>query len=77
MLVAPQRSIGEFRKLAAEKLHRIVIREVPEHLTQFSDWVLEVAPPCLFGRARAASLKTKRHQPVAVKKNPAIFFPVS
>ena len=36
MLVAPERSLGEFRKLASARLMRLVRREVPKELTQYS-----------------------------------------
>jgi protein required for attachment to host cells len=35
-LVAPERSLGEFRALASAKLLRLVWREVPKELTQYS-----------------------------------------
>lgn len=41
VLVAPERSLGEFRTIAAEKLRRAVWREVPKELTQFSAHELE------------------------------------
>jgi protein required for attachment to host cells len=40
-LVAPQRSLGEFRSIAPDKLLRAVWREVPKELTQLSAHELE------------------------------------
>lgn len=41
VIVAPQRSIGEFRAIASDKLRRAVWREVPKELTQLSAHELE------------------------------------
>jgi protein required for attachment to host cells len=41
VLVAPERSLGEFRTLAPDKLLRAVWREVPKELTHLSDHELE------------------------------------
>ena len=41
VIVAPQRSLGEFRAIASDKLSRAVWREVPKELTQFSAHELE------------------------------------
>ena len=41
VIVAPERSIGEFRSIASDKLRRIVWKEVPKELTQFSAHELE------------------------------------
>jgi protein required for attachment to host cells len=41
VVVAPERSIGEFRTLAADKLRRAVWREVPKELTKLSAHELE------------------------------------
>jgi protein required for attachment to host cells len=37
IVVAPERSLGEFRKLASDRLRKLVISEVPKELTQYSD----------------------------------------
>src|SRR5206468_4739101 len=37
IVVAPERSLGEFRSLASAKLMRLVASEVPKELTQYSD----------------------------------------
>lgn len=37
IVVAPERSLGEFRKLASERLRKLVVSEVPKELTQYSD----------------------------------------
>ena len=37
MVVAPERSLGEFRKLASDRLRKLVVSEVPKELTQYSD----------------------------------------
>jgi protein required for attachment to host cells len=42
VLVAPERSLGEFRTIAPDKLRRVVWREVPKELTQFSAHELEI-----------------------------------
>ena len=41
VVVAPERSIGEFRTLAADKLRRAVWREVPKDLTHLTVHELE------------------------------------
>ena len=41
VLVAPERSLGEFRTIAAEKLRRAVWREVPKELTHLPPHELE------------------------------------
>jgi len=41
IVVAPERSIGEFRKLASPKLRALVLREVPKEFTQFPEHELE------------------------------------
>lgn len=41
VIVAPERSLGEFRSIAADKLRRAVWKEVPKELTQFSAHELE------------------------------------
>jgi protein required for attachment to host cells len=41
VVVAPERTIGEFRSLAPDKIRRIVWREVPKELTQLSVHELE------------------------------------
>ena len=41
VIVAPERSLGEFRSIASDKLRRAVWREVPKELTQFSAHELE------------------------------------
>jgi protein required for attachment to host cells len=41
-IVAPERSIGEFRKEATDKLSRVVWREVPKDFTHYSDHELAV-----------------------------------
>lgn len=41
VIVAPQRSLGEFRSIAPDKLLRAVWREVPKELTQLSTHELE------------------------------------
>jgi len=41
VLVAPERSLGEFRTLAPDKLMKAVWREVPKELTHLSDHELE------------------------------------
>jgi protein required for attachment to host cells len=41
VLVAPERSLGEFRTLAPDKLRRAVWREVPKELTHLSEHELE------------------------------------
>jgi len=41
VVVAPQRSLGEFRSIAPDKLLRVVWREVPKELTQFTAHELE------------------------------------
>jgi protein required for attachment to host cells len=41
VVVAPERSLGEFRKLASDKLRRVVWRELPKELTQLSLHELE------------------------------------
>lgn len=41
VLVAPERSLGEFRSIAPDKLRRAVWREVPKELTQFPPHELE------------------------------------
>ena len=41
VIVAPQRSIGEFRAIAPDKLRQAVWREVPKELTQLSAHELE------------------------------------
>ena len=41
VIVAPQRSLGEFRSIAPDKLRRAVWREVPKELTQLSAHELE------------------------------------
>jgi len=40
-IVAPERSLGEFRALASDKLKALVWREVPKEFTQYSDHELE------------------------------------
>jgi protein required for attachment to host cells len=42
VVVAPERSLGEFRSIASDKLLRTVWREVPKELTQFSAPELEI-----------------------------------
>jgi protein required for attachment to host cells len=42
MIVAPARSIGEFRSLAPEKLSRLIWREVPKELMHLSNHDLEI-----------------------------------
>ena len=37
MVVAPERSLGEFRKLVSDRLRKLVVSEVPKELTQYSD----------------------------------------
>lgn len=37
IVVAPERSLGEFRKLASPRLMKLVAREVPKELTQYTD----------------------------------------
>jgi len=37
IVVAPERSIGEFRELASAKLRNIVVKEVAKELTHYSD----------------------------------------
>ena len=37
IVVAPERSLGEFRELASRRLMRLVIRQIPNELTQYSD----------------------------------------
>jgi protein required for attachment to host cells len=37
IVVAPERSLGEFRKLASSRLMKLVVREVPKELTQYTD----------------------------------------
>jgi protein required for attachment to host cells len=37
IVVAPERSLGEFRKLASDRLRKLVVSEVPKELTQYSD----------------------------------------
>ena len=41
VLVAPERTLGEFRTIAPDKLRRAVWREVPKELTHFSAHELE------------------------------------
>jgi protein required for attachment to host cells len=41
VIVAPKRSLGEFHKLATEKLRRSVSREVAKDLVKLSDHELE------------------------------------
>src|SRR5262249_44607311 len=41
-VVAPERSIGEFRTLASDKLLRTVWREVPKELMHLSDHELQI-----------------------------------
>jgi protein required for attachment to host cells len=41
-IVAPERSLGEFRALAPAKLLKLVWREVPKELTQFSAHELQI-----------------------------------
>jgi len=40
-IVAPERSLGEFRALASDKLKALIWREVPKELTQYSEHELE------------------------------------
>jgi protein required for attachment to host cells len=42
VVVAPQRSIGEFRTLASDKLRRVVWREVPKDLSNLTVHELEI-----------------------------------
>ena len=42
VVVAPERSLGEFRSIASDKVLRTVWREVPKELTQFSAHELEI-----------------------------------
>jgi len=37
IVVAPERSLGEFRSLASSRLMKLVVRQVPHELTQYSD----------------------------------------
>jgi len=41
-IVAPERSLGEFRSLASPKLLKLIWREVPKELTQFSPHELQI-----------------------------------
>jgi protein required for attachment to host cells len=36
IVVAPERTLGEFRTLASPKLRNVVVREVPKELTQYT-----------------------------------------
>src|SRR5262245_41609730 len=42
IVVAPERSLGEFRSIASDKLLRAVAHEVPKELTQLSAHELEI-----------------------------------
>lgn len=37
IVVAPERSLGEFRKLASDRLMKLVVGQVPHELTQYTD----------------------------------------
>ncbi len=37
LIVAPERSLGEFRKLASDRLMKLVLAQIPNELTQYSD----------------------------------------
>ncbi len=37
LVVAPERSLGEFRKLASDRLLKLVLAQIPKELTQYSD----------------------------------------
>ena len=37
IVVAPERSLGEFRDLASDRLMRLVVSQIPKELTQYSD----------------------------------------
>lgn len=37
IVVAPERSLGEFRELASDRLMKLVISQIPKELTQYSD----------------------------------------
>jgi protein required for attachment to host cells len=37
IIVAPERSLGEFRDLASDRLIKLVVSEIPKELTQYSD----------------------------------------
>jgi protein required for attachment to host cells len=41
IVVAPERSVGEFRDLASPRLRALVTHEVPKELTQYSEHELE------------------------------------
>jgi protein required for attachment to host cells len=41
IVVAPERSLGEFRDLASPRLRGLVTQEVPKELTQYSEHDLE------------------------------------
>ena len=48
IVVAPERSLGEFRKLASSRLTKLVASEVPKELTQYKDHeILERLKPYL------------------------------
>jgi protein required for attachment to host cells len=37
IVVAPERSLGEFRDLASDRLMKLVVGQIPKELTQYSD----------------------------------------
>ena len=37
IVVAPERSLGEFRDLASNRLMKLVVSQIPKELTQYSD----------------------------------------
>ncbi len=37
IVVAPERSLGEFRKVASARLMKLVVSQLPKELTQYSD----------------------------------------
>ena len=41
IVVAPKRSLGEFRSLASDRLRKLIAQEVPKEFTQYSDRELE------------------------------------
>ena len=41
IVVAPERSLGEFRALASARLQQLIAQEIPKELTRFSDRELE------------------------------------
>ena len=54
IVVAPERSIGEFRELASAKLRNIVVGELAKELTQLSDPELEERLRPVLAAAKAA-----------------------